>query len=193
MRMHHGDLARELTRRLTEVHGVCNASASTSDTVLHHYDPGATNTLEISSHLSRQQVPKMAELAYSSSRLIDAMVTDGKVHQPSRGRWPGWAYTTSPRPPCRPTASSTTSPRISATMSSGWVGVLLGELRDHRPPASINYNGLRCAVLSTFVRGPGAGTCQNVSRPPAFTSPPAAAPARGNVYETFANLGKILQ
>lgn len=81
MRMHHGDLARELTRRLTEVHGVrINKRIDLGDTVLHRYDP-ATNTLEISSHLSPgQQVFKMAaELAYLEfGDLIDAMVTDGK-------------------------------------------------------------------------------------------------------------------
>lgn len=70
-----------MTRRLTEVHGVrINKRIDLGDTVLHRYDP-ATNTLEISSHLSPgQQVFKMAaELAYLEfGDLIDAMVTDGK-------------------------------------------------------------------------------------------------------------------
>src|ERR1700753_4388304 len=52
MRMHHGDLAGEGTRRLTEVHGVhINKRIDLGDTVLHRYD-SATKTLEISNHLS---------------------------------------------------------------------------------------------------------------------------------------------
>ena len=81
MRMHHGDLARELNRRLTEVHGVhINRRIDLGDTVLHRYDPG-TKTLEISNHLSLgQQVFKMAaELAYLEyGDLIDSLVEEGK-------------------------------------------------------------------------------------------------------------------
>ena len=81
MRLHHGDLARELTRRLTEVHGVhINRRIDLGDTVLHRYD-SKTNTLEISNHLSLgQQVFKMAaELAYLEfGDLIDSMVEEGK-------------------------------------------------------------------------------------------------------------------
>lgn len=81
MRMHHGDLARELTRRLTEVHGVhITRRIDLGDTVLHRYDPEA-RTLEISNHLaSGQQVFKMAaELAYLEfGELIDSLVDDGK-------------------------------------------------------------------------------------------------------------------
>ncbi len=81
MRMHRGDLAGELSRRLSEVHGVhINKRIDLGDTVLHRYDP-ATRTLEISNHLSSgQQVFKMAaELAYLEfGDLIDAHVTDGK-------------------------------------------------------------------------------------------------------------------
>jgi XRE family transcriptional regulator, fatty acid utilization regulator len=81
MRLHHGDLARELTRRLTEVHGVrITRRIDLGDTVLHRYDP-KTNRLEISSHLSAgQQVFKMAaELAYLEfGDLIDGMVEEGK-------------------------------------------------------------------------------------------------------------------
>src|SRR3979411_3279230 len=60
MRMHHGDLARELTRRLTEVHGVhITRRIDLGDSVLHRYDPDS-KTLEISNHLaSGQQVFKM--------------------------------------------------------------------------------------------------------------------------------------
>ncbi|EUA68858.1 helix-turn-helix family protein [Mycobacterium xenopi 4042] len=81
MRMHRGDLGRELARRLTDVHGVhINKRIDLGDTVLHRYDP-KTKTLEISSHLSPgQQVFKMAaELAYLEfGELIDAMVEEGK-------------------------------------------------------------------------------------------------------------------
>ncbi|BAV43204.1 acetate metabolism transcriptional regulator RamB [Mycobacterium ulcerans] len=81
MRLHHGDLRSELTRRLTEVHGVrITRRIDLGDTVLHRFDP-ATKTLEISNHLaSGQQVFKMAaELGYLEfGDLIDAMVTDGK-------------------------------------------------------------------------------------------------------------------
>jgi XRE family transcriptional regulator, fatty acid utilization regulator len=81
MRMHHGDLARELPRRLAEVHGVrIIKRIDLGDSVLHRYDP-KTKTLEISNHLSAgQQVFKMAaELAYLEfGELIDKMVEDGK-------------------------------------------------------------------------------------------------------------------
>jgi XRE family transcriptional regulator, fatty acid utilization regulator len=81
MRMHHGDLARELPRRLAEVHGVrIIKRIDLGDSVLHRYDP-KTKTLEISNHLSAgQQVFKMAaELAYLEfGELIDIMVEDGK-------------------------------------------------------------------------------------------------------------------
>src|ERR1700751_5759199 len=81
MRLHLGDLARELTRRLTEVHGVhITRRIDLGDTVLHRYDP-ETKTLEISNHLSLgQQVFKMAaELAYLEfGDLIDSMVEEGK-------------------------------------------------------------------------------------------------------------------
>lgn len=81
MRLHHGDLARELTRRLTEVHGVhINRRIDLGDTVLHRYDP-KTKTLEFSNHLSLgQQVFKMAaELAYLEfGDLINTLVEEGK-------------------------------------------------------------------------------------------------------------------
>lgn len=81
MRMHRGDLAGELSRRLTEVHGVhIIRRIDLGDTVLHRYHP-ESKTLEISTHLSSgQQVFRMAaELAYLEfGNLIDTMVTDGK-------------------------------------------------------------------------------------------------------------------
>lgn len=81
MRMHRGELAGELSRRLTEGHGVhIVRRIDLGDTVLHRYHP-ESRRLEISSHLSAgQQVFKMAaELAYLEvGDLIDTMVTDGK-------------------------------------------------------------------------------------------------------------------
>lgn len=81
MRLHLGDLAGELARRLTQVHGVhIRQRIDLGDTVLHCYHP-KTKTLEISKQLSAgQQVFKMAaELAYLEfGSLIDTMVTEGK-------------------------------------------------------------------------------------------------------------------
>ena len=59
------------------------------------------------------------------------------------------------------------------------VGVLLGELRDHRAPAVHAAAARRCAACrSPSSASTGPATCRNASPPPAFTSPPAAAPAR---------------
>jgi XRE family transcriptional regulator, fatty acid utilization regulator len=81
MRMHRAELARELSDRLTMVHGVhVIRRIDLGDTVLHRYDP-ATKTLEISGHLSSgQTVFKMAtELAYLEfGELIDKLVDEGK-------------------------------------------------------------------------------------------------------------------
>ncbi|MBU8820028.1 acetate metabolism transcriptional regulator RamB [Mycolicibacterium goodii] len=81
MRMHSGDLAAELTNRLTSVHGVrVVRRIDLGETVLHRYDP-ATKTLEMGNHLSRgQQVFKMAaELAYLEfGGLIDKLVDEGR-------------------------------------------------------------------------------------------------------------------
>jgi predicted transcriptional regulator/transcriptional regulator with XRE-family HTH domain len=81
MRMHRGELRRELSKRLVERHGVrIVRRIDLGETVLHRYHP-ASKTLEMSTHLSTgQQVFKMAaELAYLEvGDLIDAMVIDGK-------------------------------------------------------------------------------------------------------------------
>lgn len=79
--MHRGDLARDLSDRLKAVHGVhIVRRTDLGDTVLHRYDP-ATRRLEIGNHLSSgQQVFKMAaELAYLEfGELIDKLVEEGK-------------------------------------------------------------------------------------------------------------------
>ncbi len=81
MRMHRAELARELSDRLTMVHGVhIMRRIDLGDTVLHRFDP-ATRTLEISGQLSSgQTVFKMAaELAYLEfGDLIDKLVEEGK-------------------------------------------------------------------------------------------------------------------
>jgi len=81
MRMHRGELRRELSTRLTERHGVrIVRRIDLGETVLHRYHP-ASKTLEMSTNLSTgQQAFKMAaELAYLEvGDLIDAMVVDGK-------------------------------------------------------------------------------------------------------------------
>ncbi len=81
MRMHRGDLAGEIARRLAEVHGVRIVKRiDLGDTVLHRYEP-LSKTLEMSGHLSAaQQVFKLAaELAYLEfGDLIDAQVEEGK-------------------------------------------------------------------------------------------------------------------
>ena len=80
MRMHRATLAGELADRLTRVHGVHVIRTDLGDTVLHRYDP-VTRKLEIASHLSSgQYVFKLAtELAYLEfGDLIDAQVEEGK-------------------------------------------------------------------------------------------------------------------
>lgn len=81
IRMHRGELLGELSRRLTEVHGVHVVKRiDLGDTVLHQYHADS-RILEISSHLSAgQRAFKLAaELAYLEvGDLIDALVTEGK-------------------------------------------------------------------------------------------------------------------
>jgi predicted transcriptional regulator/transcriptional regulator with XRE-family HTH domain len=80
IRMHRGNLAGDLADRLRIVHGVTIIHRIDLDqNVLHRYDP-ATKTLELSNHLSSgQTVFKMAtELAYLEfGDLIDKLVDEG--------------------------------------------------------------------------------------------------------------------
>ena len=80
MRMHRGELARDIAQRLSQVHGVrIVRRIDLGHTVLHRYDP-ATKTLEMSAHLSGgQQVFRLAaELAYLEfGHLIDTLVAEG--------------------------------------------------------------------------------------------------------------------
>src|SRR6185312_16338067 len=81
MRMHRGELARDIGQRLAQVHGVRIVKRTDlGDTVLHRYDP-QTKTLEMGAQLSGgQQVFKLAaELAYLEyGDLIDRLVDEGK-------------------------------------------------------------------------------------------------------------------
>lgn len=81
MRMHRSELGRQLSDRLTMVHGVrISRRTDLGESVLHRYNP-ATRTLEINNHLSSgQTVFKMAtELSYLEfGDLIDKLVDDGK-------------------------------------------------------------------------------------------------------------------
>ncbi|NKY89716.1 acetate metabolism transcriptional regulator RamB [Nocardia veterana] len=80
MRLHGGDLRRELTRRLTTGYGVQIVERiDLGEGVLHRYDPD-TRRLEIAPHLSGgQRVFKLAaELAYlECGDLIDKLVEEG--------------------------------------------------------------------------------------------------------------------
>ncbi|MFF0494778.1 acetate metabolism transcriptional regulator RamB [Nocardia aobensis] len=80
MRLHGGDLRRELTRRLTTGYGVQIVERiDLGDGVLHRYDP-EVRKLEIAPHLSGgQRVFKLAtELAYlECGDLIDKLVEEG--------------------------------------------------------------------------------------------------------------------
>jgi predicted transcriptional regulator/transcriptional regulator with XRE-family HTH domain len=81
LRMHRGELARDLSDRLKAVHGVTILRRTDlGEGVLHRYDP-ATRTLEIGNHLSSgQRVFRMAaELAYLEyGGLIEKLVSEGK-------------------------------------------------------------------------------------------------------------------
>jgi predicted transcriptional regulator/DNA-binding XRE family transcriptional regulator len=80
MRMHRAELTRELADRLTRVHGVhIKRRTDLGGNVLHRYDP-VSKTLDISDHLSSgQTVFKMAaELAHLEfGQLIDRLVDEG--------------------------------------------------------------------------------------------------------------------
>ena len=183
MRMHRAELARELADRLTRVHGVhIKRRIDLGGTVLHRYDP-ASKTLEISDHLSSgQTVFKMAaELAYLEfGDLIDKLVGRGQLHQRGvHACWPGWGWRTTSRPQrCCRTGSFTMSRRTSAMTSNG-------SRRSTRSPTRRSRTGCRrcsarpCGVCRCRSSAWTAQeTCQSDSPPRAFTSPPAAAPAR---------------
>ena len=139
MRMHRGDLAGELADRLSIVHGVHIVKRiDLGDTVLHRYDP-ASKTLEISNHLSSgQQVFKLAaELAYLEfGELIDTHGRRGEVHQRRvANAGPARAGQLLRR------GNGVALPAVSRRRGElpvrrrAALGVLLGQLRDHRASA----------------------------------------------------------
>lgn len=81
----------------------------------------------------------------------------------SRIRWPGSVWpTTSPRPPCSPTANSTTSQRISATTSNGCLPSTRSATRPSRT-GSRRCSARRCA--GAVLLRPGRPRRQHVKTP----------------------------
>ncbi|GAB1816296.1 acetate metabolism transcriptional regulator RamB [Mycobacterium sp. MUNTM1] len=197
MRLHHGDLARELTRRLTEVHGVhINRRIDLGDTVLHRYDP-KTKTLEFSNHLSLgQQVFKMAaELAYLEfGDLIDTLVEEGKFtsdesHTLARLGLANY-FAAATVLPYRQFHDVAENFRYDVERLSSFYSISY-ETIAHRL-STLQRPSMR-GVPFSFVRVDRAG---NMSKRQSatgfhFSSSGGTCPL-WNVYETFANPGKIL-
>ncbi|OBI44374.1 acetate metabolism transcriptional regulator RamB [Mycobacterium colombiense] len=197
MRLHHGDLARELTRRLTEVHGVhINRRIDLGDTVLHRYDP-TTKTLEFSNHLSLgQQVFKMAaELAYLEfGDLIDTLVEEGKFtseesHTLARLGLANY-FAAAAVLPYRQFHDVAENFRYDVERLSSFYSISY-ETIAHRL-STLQRPSMR-GVPFSFVRVDRAG---NMSKRQSatgfhFSSSGGTCPL-WNVYETFANPGKIL-
>ena len=197
MRMHHGDLARELIRRLTEVHDVrINRRIDLGDTVLHRYAP-KTNTLEISNHLSPgQQIFKMAaELAYLEfGELIDSMVEEGKFTSDESRKLArlGLAnyFAAAAVLPYRQFHDVAENFRYDVERLSAFYSVSY-ETIAHRL-STLQRPSMR-GVPFSFIRVDRAG---NMSKRQSatgfhFSSSGGTCPL-WNVYETFANPGKIL-
>ena len=167
MRMHRGDLAGDLSERLTEVHGVrIVRRIDLGDTVLHRYDPATEDAGD-------QRPPVVGSARVQDGRrtgLPGVRRPDRHAGRPtasspatSRARWPGSDWpTTSPPRRCCPTGSSTTSPRTSATTSSG-SRRSTGELRDDLPSA-VDAAAAVHARRAVLVR-PGRPGRQHVEAP----------------------------
>jgi predicted transcriptional regulator/transcriptional regulator with XRE-family HTH domain len=197
LRMHSGELAVELANRLTEVHGVhINRRIDLGETVLHRYQP-KTRTLDISHQLSwGQRVFKMAaELAYLEfGDLIDGMVTAGSFASDESRTLARLglanyfaAATVLPYQQFHDVAESFRYDieRLSAFYRVGY------ETITHRL-STLQRPSMR-GVPFSFVRVDRAG---NMSKRQSatgfhFSSSGGTCPL-WNVYETFANPGKIL-
>jgi XRE family transcriptional regulator, fatty acid utilization regulator len=197
MRMHRAELARELSDRLTMVHGVrVVRRINLGEGVLHRYD-AATKTLEISNHLSSgQTVFKMAaELAYLEfGDLIDKLVEEGKFTSEESTKLARLglanyfaAATVLPYGQFHDVAENFRYDveRLSAYYSVSYETVA------HRL-STLQRPSMRGVPLS-FVRVDRAG---NMSKRQSatgfhFSSSGGTCPL-WNVYETFANPGKIL-
>lgn len=197
MRLHHADLAQELTRRLTEVHGVhITRRIDLGDKVLHRFDP-TTKTLEISNHLAwGQQVFKMAaELAYLEfGDLIDGLVEEGKFTSDESRKLArlGLAnyFAAATVLPYRQFHDVAENFRYDVERLSAFYAVSY-ETIAHRL-STLQRPSVRGVPLS-FVRVDRAG---NMSKRQSatgfhFSSTGGTCPL-WNVYETFANPGKIL-
>lgn len=197
MRMHHGDLSRELTRRLAEVHGVhINKRIDLGDGVLHRYDP-TSKTLEISNHLAPgQQLFKMAaELAYLEfGDLIDSLVEEGKFtsdesHTLARLGLANY-FAAAAVLPYRQFHDVAENFRYDVERLSAFYSVSY-ETIAHRL-STLQRPSMR-GVPFSFIRVDRAG---NMSKRQSatgfhFSSSGGTCPL-WNVYETFANPGKIL-
>jgi XRE family transcriptional regulator, fatty acid utilization regulator len=195
--MHRADLARELSERLSAVHDVRVVKRiDRGDNVLHRFDP-ETKTLEISGHLSSgQYVFKLAaELAYlECGELIEAMVADGKFTSAESRTLArlGMAnyFAAATVLPYRQFHEVAERFRYDVERLSAYYSVSY-ETIAHRL-STLQRPSMRGVPLS-FVRVDRAG---NMSKRQSatgfhFSSSGGTCPL-WNVYETFANPGKIL-
>ena len=197
MRMHRGDLARDLSDRLTSVHDVrIVRRTDLGDTVLHRFDP-LTRTLQIGAHLpSGQYVFRLAaELAFLEfGGLIDALVDEG-VFTSDESRTLarlGLAnyFAAATVLPYRQFHEVAENFRYDVERLSAFYSVSF-ETIAHRL-STLQRPSMRGVPLS-FVRVDRAG---NMSKRQSatgfhFSSSGGTCPL-WNVYETFANPGKIL-
>jgi predicted transcriptional regulator/transcriptional regulator with XRE-family HTH domain len=197
MRMHRAGLAEELADRLTRVHGVHVVKRmDLGDSVLHRFDP-VTKRLEIGSHLSSgQYVFKLAtELAYLEfGDLIDAMVEEGMFTSDESRTLArlGLAnyFAAATVLPYRQFHDVAENFRYDVERLSAFYSVSY-ETVAHRL-STLQRPSMRGVPLS-FVRVDRAG---NMSKRQSatgfhFSSSGGTCPL-WNVYETFANPGKIL-
>jgi len=197
MGMHRADLARDLSDRLTRVHGVHIVQRiDLGNSVLHRFDPH-TKTLEIGRHLaSGQYVFKLAaELGYLEfGDLIDDMVTEGNFTSDEAVKLArlGLAnyFAAATVLPYRQFHDIAENFRYDVERLSAFYSVSY-ETIAHRL-SSLQRPAMRGVPLS-FVRVDRAG---NMSKRQSatgfhFSSSGGTCPL-WNVYETFANPGKIL-
>ncbi|MDT5239054.1 MAG: family transcriptional regulator, fatty acid utilization regulator [Mycobacterium sp.] len=197
MRMHRADLSRDLSDRLTRVHGVHIVQRiDLGDNVLHRFDP-QTKTLEIGRHLaSGQYVFKLAaELGYLEfGDLIADMVADGNFTSDEAVKLArlGLAnyFAAATVLPYRQFHDIAENFRYDVERLSAFYSVSY-ETIAHRL-SSLQRPAMRGVPLS-FVRVDRAG---NMSKRQSatgfhFSSSGGTCPL-WNVYETFANPGKIL-
>lgn len=197
MRMQRSELARQLSDRLTMVHGVrITQRTDLGESVLHRYDP-ETKTLVLNNHLSSgQTVFKMAaELAYLEfGGLIDKLVDEGKFTSDESTRLArmGLAnyFAAAMMLPYTQFHDVAENFRYDVERLSAFYSVSY-ETIAHRL-STLQRPSMRGVPLS-FVRVDRAG---NMSKRQSatgfhFSSSGGTCPL-WNVYETFANPGKIL-